>query len=557
MTHMLPGLMQDFQLSTTSIISYAAQAHGQREVVSRMMDGSIARLDYAIIYARCQRAANMLRRLGVKPGDRVASLAWNTHRHLELFYAVPGIGAVLHTVNPRLFEPQIEYIINHGGAEIVLLDGDLAPLAAALASRLGSVRRFILLSAPPAGGDTPPSCLDYEKLLEVEEPTFAWPDVEENSAACLCYTSGTSGTPKGVLYSHRSTVLHAMGCSLNAAFGYFAHDCVLPAASLYHGAAWAAPFTAPLNGAKLVLPANRLDGESLHAMFEQEEVTVSSGVPTIWTNYLGYLERSGVGPTTLKRINVGGSALPISLAETFAEKYGVTMIQSWGMTETSPMGVVSTPAPTLDRLPQSDRQHILWTKQGRLQFGIEIRTVDDNGDLVPRDGVTPGALQVRGPWVIRRYFRDETDVVDADGWLDCGDVGTIDEFGFLRLTDRRKDLIKSGGEWISSIDLENAAQGCEGILRAAVIGIAHPIWEERPLLIVELQDGAVLEEQTIFRFLKDQVARWWLPDDVVFGKIPLTATGKIDKKQLRQEYAGYQFSSVRDDAAAQRESSSN
>lgn len=538
---MLLGLMQDGPLLTTSIIAYAAEAHGAREIVSRTIDGCTARLSYAELYKRSGHAALALHRLGVRPGDRVATLGWNTHRHLELFYAVPGIGAILHTVNPRLFEPQIEYIINHGGAEVLFVDGNLAELVLRLVPALTGVRHYVLLSEPTKIVSEIAEWPLYEDLIEGDRSDFTWPSFDERAGACLCYTSGTTGAPKGVLYSHRSTVLHAMGSSLNGAFGYRAADCILPAASLYHAAGWAVPYTAPLNGAKLVLPADKLDGASLHELFESESVTQTSGVPTIWTNYLSYLDEHKLRPSSLKRVVVGGSALPLSMARTFRDRYDIEVLQAWGMTETSPVGVVSTATPNLDELPAEERQHVLWTKQGRRQFGVELRIVADDGENVPPDDNTQGALQVRGPWIVRRYFRDAEDALTADGWFDTGDVATLDRFGFIRLTDRRKDLIKSGGEWISSIELELLAEACDGVRMAAVIGVAHPKWEERPLLVVERQPDSNVSDEDVLAFMDGRVARWWRPDEVVFIEtMPMTATGKVDKKQLRQQFGGHQ-----------------
>ena len=529
---MIPGLMQEQGLSTTSLLRFAALNHAEREIVSRGTDGEIFRYGYAAALGRTERLAKALLRLGVKSGDRVATLAWNNHRHFELFYAAPGIGAVLHTVNPRLFEDQIRFILNHAGSSVLFFDQTFAGLVDRLAPTLPEVRAYVLLA-----DEAPAGTLTYEALLAAESEGFDWPALDENGGACLCYTSGTTGDPKGVLYSHRSIVLHAMAGSLNSASSALAaHDVIMPCSSMYHATAWGLPYMAPINGAKLVLPGDKFDPASLHELIEAEGVTFTGGVPTIWTMYLAWLDEQGAKPGKLNRLIIGGSAVPQVMAETFKRRYGVETLQIWGMTETSPLGVVATPIPALDDLSEADREAVLWTKQGRLQFGIELKVVTEDGTEAPRDGETSGALMVRGPWVLRRYFKGASDVVDADGWFDTGDIATLDANGFMRITDRTKDVIKSGGEWISSIDLENAAVGCPGVRIAAVVGVPHPMWDERPILVIEPHAGHEVTRDEVLAYLAPRIAKWWTPDDVIFASVPLTATGKIDKKVLRDAY---------------------
>lgn len=533
---MLPGQMQTTPLQIIGILKFAAAAHADREIVSRLIEEPVWRYDYAACFRRTAQAAHALTKLGVAAGGRVSSLAWNTHRHFELFYAVPGLGAVLHTANPRLPDDQIAWTINHAESSVLLFEKNFLPVVERLKPLLTSVEHFVMLSDAERLEPGAVAAVSYETLIADEPETYDWPLFDENSASFLCYTSGTTGDPKGVLYSHRSVVLHAMAGGASGAFGFSAFDVVMPCSSLYHATAWGVPFSAPLAGAKLVLPCDKMDGASLHELIRDEGVTFSGGVPTIWTMYLAHLEKTGEDAAKLDRLVIGGSAVPRAMAEAFQQRYGVKVRQIWGMTETSPIGVMATPTPKLAAEGEAEMDEVIWTRQGRLQYGIELRIVDEDGNDLPHDGEASGALLVRGPWTVQRYFKADADAADADGWFDTGDISTIDAFGFMRITDRKKDVIKSGGEWISSIDLENVAVACPGVRIAAVVGVYHPKWEERPLLAIEPHEGETVTAEDVLAFLAPRIIKWWMPDAVIITQVPLTATGKIDKKVLRDRY---------------------
>lgn len=531
----LPGLMQHHALRVTGILDHAARAHPQREIVSRRIDEPDWRGDYKALSGRAAKAAHALVGLGVGPGDRVATLAWNTIRHLDLFYAVPGVGAVLMTANPRLFDDQIAYTVDHAGAEWLLFDRDMLDLVERLAPRLPQIKHYVMLSDEERYRPGSVGALCYDTLTARAPDRFDWFAGDENDAAVLCYTSGTTGDPKGVLYSHRSILLHAMAVSCTSVFAMSPFDVVMPCSSLYHATGWGLPYIAPMQGAKLILPGDRLTPENLHNLVQRERVTFSVGVPTIWTAYVNYVESLGSDTGTLERILIGGAAVPLSLARRL-KAHGVFSLQAWGMTEMSPLGTASSASPAALAAYGEGIDDYLWSRQGRSLFGVELEVTGEDGAPLPTDGDNAGAVRARGPWVVRGYYRGDGDAVGADGWFDTGDIGAMDALGYLRLTDRAKDIIKSGGEWISSIDVENVAADCPGVALAAVIGVPHHRWDERPVLVVERHHGAMLDEAALIAHLTPHMARWWLPERVVFAEVPLTSTGKVDKKRLRARY---------------------
>ena len=535
------GLMQDWPMLVHRLIDHAALYHRGAQIVSRTVEGDIHRTGYADIRARAKALARALKKRGLRPGDRVATLAWNTHRHLECWYGIAGMGAVYHTLNPRLHPDQIAWIANHGGARALFYDNCFAPIVETIAPKLKHVEFFVALGDEALPIKMKKKPLAYEKLITVKSD-FAWAALDENSACGLCYTSGTTGEPKGVLYSHRSNVLTALLAGQSSGLHLDPMDRILPVVPMFHANGWAIPFLTPLAGASLVMPGPRLDGASIYQLLEDERVTVTAAVPTVWLNLLQYLDQNGLKLSHLKRVCIGGAAAPRALIERFEDQYNVAVIHAWGMTEMSPIGTMSTIKPPLDRLPRR-RQMDFKAKQGFPHFGVEMKITDDKGKERPRDGKSFGRLKVRGPNVARSYFKGAgKEAFDKDGWFDTGDVATLDEDGYMQITDRSKDVIKSGGEWISTIEIENLAVGHPSVAEAAVIGIAHPRWDERPLLIVVLKPGAAADKESLLAHLRGRIAKWWLPDAVAFvDEIPHTATGKIRKTELRRRFADFKF----------------
>jgi acyl-CoA synthetase (AMP-forming)/AMP-acid ligase II len=545
---MMRGLMMDLPLRISSILDYAADYHGEAEMVSCTVDRPQHRITYVGLRERARQLANALQfELEVKMGDRVATLAWNDHRHFELYYAIAGIGAVCHTINPRLFPDQIAYIVNHAEDRYLFTDPMFLPLVERLAPELKTLERIFVLTDD---AHLPPSGLEvqsYENLIADQPATYDWPVFDEATACGLCYTSGTTGAPKGALYHHRSTVLHALATALPDAMGLSARDTVLPVVPMFHVNAWGLPYTCPLVGARMVMPGPRLDGEGLYEQFERERVTFAAGVPTIWFGLLEHMRKTGKKLSTLERAVVGGSAPPPSMIEAFELEHGVEVLHGWGMTEMSPVGSVCSLNAAKARLPIRER-HRIKQKQGHAIWGVDFKIVDERGQRLPHDGRSAGVLYVRGPWIASAYFRDEAGTAEAfddEGWFSTGDVATIDAAGTMQITDRAKDMIRSGGEWISSIALENAAVGHPDVAEAAVIAAAHPKWGERPLLIAVRRPGAAVERGGLLDFLSAKVAKWWLPDDVVFvDELPHTATGKIRKSALRERFRDYRLPSA-------------
>jgi fatty-acyl-CoA synthase len=535
------GLMQDWPLLCHRIIEHAAAIHGGQEVVTRSVEGPIHRTNYRQIRDRAVRVSQRLDRDGIKLGDRVATIAWNTWRHLEVWYGVMGIGAICHTVNPRLFPEQIAWIINHAQDRIVMTDLTFVPILEKIADKLPSVERYIVLTDKAHMPETSlKNATAYEEWIAQADGDFEWKTFDENTAAAMCYTSGTTGDPKGVLYSHRSNVLHALMANAKDALGTSAKDTMLPVVPLFHANSWGIAFSAPSMGTKLVMPGPKLDGASVYELLDTEKVTFTAGVPTVWLMLLSHMAANNLKLPHLKMVVCGGSAMPRSMIKAFIDM-GVEVRHAWGMTEMSPLGTLAALKPPFTTRTGEEQLDIL-QMQGYPPFGVQMKITDDSSKELPWDGKTFGRLKVSGPAVSKAYYRVDADILDETGYFDTGDVATVDEHGYMRITDRSKDVIKSGGEWISSIDLENLAVGHPAVAEAAVIGIYHPKWDERPLLIVQLKQGQQASREDILKFMDGKIAKWWMPDDVAFVEgIPHTATGKILKTALRDQFKDYRF----------------
>jgi len=540
----MDGLIMDMPLLISDLIKHADRHHGDTEIVSKTVeDGALHRYSYREAHRRARRLAKALGRLGLKRHERAATLAWNGYRHFEIYYAVAGTGSVVHTINPRLFPEQIVYIANHAEDKALFFDLSFVPLVEKLAPLLKTVKHYVLMTdrAHMPEKSAIPGLACYEELLAAEDDRLEWPQFDERTAACLCYTSGTTGNPKGVLYHHRSTILHAYGGALPDVLNLSSRDVVLPVVPMFHVNAWGLPYSCAATGTKLVFPGQHLDGKSLHELFESERVTMSAGVPTVWLGLLNFMKEHKLKFSTLKSVVIGGSACPPAMMRAFQDDFDVRVLHAWGMTEMSPLGSVATLKEKHLEMPK-DAQTAVLMKQGRAPFGVDWRIVDENGKELPQDGKAFGDLQVRGPWITSGYFKGEGGDPLQDGWFPTGDVCTIDPDGYIQITDRSKDVIKSGGEWISSIDLENIAVAHPAVQEAAVIGIRHPKWDERPIVVAVKKAGQALTKEDLLKFYEGKIAKWWMPDDVVFvEELPHTATGKLSKLTLRDRFKDYRL----------------
>ncbi|MDA9153907.1 long-chain fatty acid--CoA ligase [Gammaproteobacteria bacterium] len=531
----MKGNMMNWDLTIPQAISHAEKYNFDGKLISREVDGSITSTTYGASIDRSKKLANALIKLGVKQHDRVGTIAWNNSRHFETYFAVSGMGAILHTMNPRYSAEQLIYILNHAEDRVLILDPTFIPLIESIQDKLQFVEVMIIAcNQESIPVNTLKNTLAFDELIQDEPAFFNWPVLDENTAASLCYTSGTTGNPKGVLYSHKSTILHAI--TIAGSLEFNSSSSVLPVVPMFHVNAWGVPYAALINGFSLTLPGQALDGESLFELIEQESVDSLLGVPTVWLGLLKYLEDKGKRLDSVDQVLVGGSAAPYAMIKAFDEQHGAFLTHGWGMTEMSPLGTINAPTKKTLSMPTEERYQ-LQTKQGYPLFGVEIKTVNDQGEELPRDGETSGALKVKGPWIMHTYYKAEESAVDDGGWFDTGDVATIHSDGCMQIVDRAKDVIKTGGEWISSIDLENAILSHDNVLEACVVGVPHPKWDERPLLFLITKDGNPIDPEEVNNFLKEKVVKWWLPDDIIFvDELPHGATGKLLKVELREQY---------------------